>query len=410
MRHAFTLLAGLGLCVAAGAALTGCTGSSADAPATAPTVVTVSTPVEREVTNYQVFTGQTEAVGSVEVRARVWGYIDKVSFKEGVNAEVKKGDVLFEIDRRTYKAQLDQAKAKVTLSEAQLKLKEAEYKRDLSLVKTGAVSQEELERSRAARDSAAAALVAAKADVAGVQINYDDSLVVAAISGRVSRALVREGNLVQGGQTGGTLLTTIVPLEPMYAYFDVDERTMLHIRELIREGKAKDGKDAPVPVYLGLSTEKGYPHEGTVDFVDNQVNPGTGTVKARARFPNKDLLLAPGLNARIRVPIGDPHQALLVTDRAVLSDQGQKVLYLVNDQNEVVSRPVELGALHQGLREVVDGLKPGERVIVNGLQRVRPGVQVEAKLVDMPVPPGAEGTPVARANPPAPAAAGDQKP
>ena len=193
------------------------------------------------------------------------------------------------------------------------------------------------------------------------------------------------GNLVQAGdQTGGTLLTTIVSVDPMYAYFDVDEHTVLRVRQLIREGKAESARDGELPVWLGLANEEGFPHQGTINFVDNQVNPKTGTLRVRGVFPNKDEALSPGYFARVRVPIGRPHKALLVTDRALDTDQGQKVVYVVDEDNEVVSRPVRLGALHDGLREITDGLKPGERVIVNGLQQVRPGITVEPKLVDMP--------------------------
>src|SRR5438477_3406657 len=170
----------------------------------------------------------------------------------------------------------------------------------------------------------------------------------------------------------------------MYAYFDVDEHTVLHVRRLIREGKAKSARDVELPVWLGLANEDGYPHRGTVNFVDNQVNPRTGTLRLRGVFPNKDEVLSPGYFARVRVPIGFPHPALLVSDRALDTDQGDKVVYVVDKDNKVVSRPVRLGALHDGLREITDGVKPGERVIVKGLQLVRPGMTVEPRLIDMP--------------------------
>jgi RND family efflux transporter MFP subunit len=171
----------------------------------------------------------------------------------------------------------------------------------------------------------------------------------------------------------------------MYAYFDVDERTVLRVRKLLRTGKVRVARDGEVPVSLGLATDEGFPYQGTINFVDNQVNPQTGTLRVRGVFPNQDESLSPGLFARVRVPVGEPRPALLVTDRAIDTDQGQKILYVVNDQSEVVSRPIRVGALHDGLRVIEDGLKPGERVIVNGLQQVRPGVTVEPKLVDMPV-------------------------
>jgi RND family efflux transporter MFP subunit len=195
------------------------------------------------------------------------------------------------------------------------------------------------------------------------------------------------GNLVQSGdQGGGTLLTTIVSVDPMYAYFDVDEHTALRVRRLTREGKSDSPRDGGYPVSLGLANEDGCPHQGTIDFVDNQVNPKTGTIRARGVFPNKEQVLLPGLFARVRSPIGRPHRAVLVSDRALDADQGQKILYVVDRDDKVVSRPVQVGALHDGLREITDGLKPGERVIVSGLQQVRPGAAVEPKLVDMPAP------------------------
>jgi RND family efflux transporter MFP subunit len=246
------------------------------------------------------------------------------------------------------------------------------------------VSQSDLDKTAAARDVDVANIAADKAVVASRQLDLDYTKVTASVSGRVSRYVVTVGNLIQSGdQNGGTLLTTIVSVDPMYAYFDVDERTVQRVSQLIREGKVQWARKTEWPVSLGLATEEGFPHQGTVNFVDNQVNPKTGTLRVRGVFPNKDEALSPGFFARVRVPIGPPHEALLVSDRALDTDQGQKILYVVNDQNEVVSRPVRLGALHDGLRAIEDGLKSGERVIVNGLQLVRPGITVEPKLVDM---------------------------
>lgn len=372
----------LGFCLG----LMGCARAPAEAPAAAPVPVTVSHPVERDVTDYADFTSRTAAVDSVEVRAHVWGYLEKVNFNEGTL--VNKGDVLFEIDPRPYQALLDQAKAKVAQDKAQLAFDEAEYQRNLELVRTNAVSRSELDKSAAARDVDLANIAADEAVVASRQLDLEYTKVTAPVSGRASRYHVTVGNLIlSADQAGGTLLTTIVSVDPVYAYFDVDERTVLRVRQLIREGKATSARETELPVSLGLATEEGFPHQGTINFVDNQVNPKTGTLRVRGVFPNEDEALSPGFFARVRVPIGRAHPALLVTDRAVDNDQGQKVLYVVNQKDEVVSRPVRLGALHDGLRAIEDGLKPGERVIVNGLQQVRPGVIVEPKLVDMPTSP-----------------------
>jgi RND family efflux transporter MFP subunit len=281
---------------------------------------------------------------------------------------------------------LNQAKAKVRQDEAQLALDEAEHQRQLNTYRAGAGSRSELDKAVAARDVDLANIAADKALVASRQLDLDYTKVVAPVGGRVSRYVVTVGNLIQAGdQSGGTLLTTIVSVDPMYAYFDVDEHTALRVRRLIREGKSDSPRDGGYPVYLGLGNEDGFPHRGTVNFVENQVNPKTGTIRLRGVFPNADQVLLPGLFGRVRTPIGRPHPALLVGDRALDTDQGRKVLYVVNDKNEVVSRPVRVGALHDGLREITDGLKPGERVIVTGLQQVRPGVTVEPKLVPMPL-------------------------
>jgi RND family efflux transporter MFP subunit len=368
-----------GLCIV----LAGCARAPSGAPQAGPTPATVSRPVEREVTDYADFTGRVAAVDSVELRARVWGYLDKVNFQEG--ALVKKGDVLFEIDPLTYQAALNQAEGNLASIQARVTRLDADLARARRLVGTLAIGREEYDKIAGDRGEAAASRAALKAAVERAKLDLGYTKVTAPVSGRVSRYVVTVGNLVQAGdQGGGTLLTTIVSVDPIYVYFDVDERTVLRVRQLIREGKAKSTRESEWPVWLGLATEEGFPHRGTINFVDNQVNPKTGTLRVRSVFPNKDEALSQGLFARVRVPIGEPHKALLVSDRALDNDQGQKVLYVVNAKNEVVSRPVRLGALHDGLREITGGLRPGEQVIVNGLQQVRPGLPVEPKLVPMP--------------------------
>jgi RND family efflux transporter MFP subunit len=369
----------LGICVG----LAGCAAAPSGAPVPASTPVTVSHPAERYVTDYADFTARTAAVDSVEVRARVWGYLDRVNFKEG--DLVKKGDVLFEIDPLTYKAALDQAVGNLASIEARVERLDADLARARRLVGTRAIGREEFDKIAGDRGEAAASRAALKAAVERARLDLGYTRVIAPISGRVSRYVVTVGNLVQAGdQGGGTLLTTIVSVDPMYAYFDVDEYTALRVRRLVREGKSDSPRDGGFPVWLGLANEAGHPHRGTINFVDNQVNPKTGTIRLRGVFPNKEQVLLPGLFARVRAPVGRPQKALLVSDRALDTDQGQKVLYVVNNKNVVVSRPVRLGALHDGLREITEGLKPGERVIVNGLQQVRPGVTVEPTVVDMP--------------------------
>ena len=271
--------------------------------------------------------------------------------------------------------------------EARVARLDADLARVQKLVGSGAITREEYDKVVGDRGEAVASREALKAAVERAKLDLQYTKVIAPISGRVSRYFVTVGNLVQAGdQGGGTLLTTIVSLDPMYAYFDVDEHTALRVRQLVREGKADSPRDGGFPVSLGLANEEGFPHEGTINFVDNQVNPKTGTIHVRGVFANKDQVLLPGFFARVRVPIGRPHKALLISDRALDNDQGQKILYVVDEKNEVVARPVQVGALHGGLREITDGLKSGERVIVNGLQQVQFGVKVDPKLVDMPLP------------------------
>src|SRR5438132_7663485 len=263
----------LGFCLG----LTGCARAPSEAPTAAPIPVTVSYPVEHYVTDYADFTARIAAVDAVEVRAHVWGYLDKVNFKEG--ALVKKGDVLFELDPRPYQAMLNQAKAKVAQDQAQLTFDEAEYQRNLRLASTGAVSRSDLDKTSAARGVDIANIAADKAVIASRQLDLDYTKVTAPVSGRVSRYVVTVGNLVQSGdQGGGTLLTTIVSVDPMYAYFDVDERTVQRVTQVLREGKAKSARDRELPLWLSLANEDGYPHQGAINFVDNQVNAKTGTL------------------------------------------------------------------------------------------------------------------------------------
>jgi RND family efflux transporter MFP subunit len=383
MRH--RLYAGVGAALILGLGVTGCAEAPANPQAPAPVAVAVSYPVEGEVTDYADFPARVAAVQSVQVRAHVWGYLDKINFKEG--ALVNKGDVLFEIDPRMYRADLERARGSVSQYEAHVRRLERDYDRIKNLMARAAVSREEFDRIEGDYREAVASLHVAEGNRDLAELNLAYTKVTAPIGGRISRYLITMGNLVQSGdQGGGTLLTTIVSVDPMYAYFDVDELTVLRARQLTREGKAASARETEVPVSLALANEEGFPHRGTINFVDNQINAKTGTQSFRGVFPNKDEGLTAGFFARVRMPIASPHRALLVTDRALDNDQGQKILYVLNDKDEVISREVRVGALHDGMRAIEDGLRPGERVIVNGLLQVRPGMTVQPKLVDMPSP------------------------
>jgi RND family efflux transporter MFP subunit len=367
---------GLGFLLTAAILSAGCKETSAPAAPPVP-VVTVAVPVEETVTEHLDFSGKTAAVESVELRARVGGYLESVLYKEG--DEVKKGQVLFKIDPRQYQADLDEAQARVEGAKAQVTESENAFQRALRLFPTGAMSAEEAEKISRTRDVSAAALVASRANLAEKQLNRDFANVTAPIDGRADKADVTVGNLVSASLGDATILTNIVRMDPMYVYFDVDELTVLQILGLRRDGKMAPRDKKAMEVFLRLGEGSDYPIHGTIDFVSNQLDPGTGTVTVRGVFSNKDRVLSPGLFARIRVPLGEPHKALLVNDRALGTNQGQKFLYIVNAKNQVEYRPVIIGALHHGLREVVDGLKPGERIVVKGLLRARPGVTVDPK-------------------------------
>jgi RND family efflux transporter MFP subunit len=371
----------LALILGAPIAALGCVRKPPEAPQAGPITVSVAYPVEREVADYGEYTGRTAAVDSVEVRARVWGYLDKINFKEG--AIVTKNDVLFQIDDRPYKAALAQAEGSLGAAKARLDRVEADLARVKKLPE-GTVSPQEMDKYIGDRNEAAAQAEALKATVGQAKLDLEYTKVIAPISGRVSRYFVTVGNLIQAGSTGATQLTTIVSVDPMYAYYDVDENTVLRVRKLIREGKATSARENPVPVTMGLANDEGFPHHGVINFVDNQIAPRTGTIRVRAEFPNKDQVLLPGVFVRVRMSLTHPHKALLVNERALDTDQGQRILYVVNDKNEVTIRPVQLGQLHDGQREITDGLKSGERIVVVGLQQVRAGVVVEPKIVEMP--------------------------
>jgi RND family efflux transporter MFP subunit len=363
--------------------LLGCGRRQVPPVATKSSEVVVSLPVVKQVTDYEDFTGRTQAVKRVEVRARVSGYLEKVLFKEGY--EVNQGDPLFEIDRRTYDAVLNQAQATMVQAQAHLARLELDFKRAAELLPLRSISREEYDKAVGDREEAIAAVKMAEAARDLAQLNLGFTTVTAPLTGRISNQMIDPGNMVKADETA---LTTIVAVDPVYAYFDVDERTMLRVRRMIRAGKIKSSQEAAMPVFASLVDEEGYPHEGTINFVDNRLDDMAGTLRLRGVFPNPNRILSAGLFVRVRLPIGKAHPAILVPDRALGSDQGQKFVYVTNDKNEVVYRRVKVGRTQDGMRVIEEGLAEGEWVIVEGLQRARPGSKVEPKVAETSPSPG----------------------
>jgi RND family efflux transporter MFP subunit len=350
----------------------GC-GRSEDAGPPAPKV-SVARPIVREIVEWDEYTGRLQALDEVEVRPRVSGYVDSIHFADG--AIVREGDLLFVIDPRPYEATLKQAQAQVEVEQARVEVARSETARGERLLGSRAISAEEAERRVTTLHAAAAALTAAQAARDAAALNVEFTRVVAPLAGRVSRHLVDEGNLVTGGATNATLLTTIVSLDPIHCYFDVDERQGLKYTRLAQRGERASSRDVNNPVEIGLADETGFPHKGWMDFVDNQLDPGTGTIIGRAVIPNTDLLLSPGMFVRLRLPGSARHQATLLPDEAVATDLDQKFVWVIDGENKAQYRPVKLGPLHEGLRIVREGVGPDDKVVIAGVQRVKLGIVV----------------------------------
>lgn len=368
--------------LAGSAFLAGCNSEATDAPAQAQaTPVSVAAALERKVTQWDEFTGRLEAVEAVEVRPRVTGYIESVNFSEG--SIVHRNDLLFVIDPRPYRAALDKARAELTRARSRAELAHNDVARSDKLLAIKAVSQEEYDgRVNAARE-ADATVEAARAAVETAQLDLDFTRVTAPITGRISKANVTAGNLVNASAASAPVLTSIVSVDPIYVSFDGDEQVYLKYTELARRGERPSSRDAANPVEMGLANEDGYPHKGTMVFVDNQVDPRTGTIRARASFSNKDGFFTPGLFARVKLLGHNSFDAVLVDDRAVGTDQSQKFVYVVDADHKVSYRTVKIGRITDGLRVVLEGLSPGEQVVVNGIQRVHPGSIVQPQIVAM---------------------------
>jgi multidrug efflux system membrane fusion protein len=361
--------------------LVGCDNSVAQNAAPPAPAVSAADVVVKSISQWDSFNGRIEAVESVQLRPRVSGYIDKVNYTDG--QEVKKGEVLFTIDDRTYRAALEQAQANLARAKTQASLAQSEANRTDKLVNTNVVSREEWEQRRSAATQAQADIRAAQAAVDAAQLNLDFTKVTAPIDGRASRALITSGNLVTAGDTA-SVLTTLVSQKTVYVYFDVDESTYLHYQNLARSGQGASSNHTALPVEIGLTGEEGYPHQGKVDFLDNQLSPGTGTIRMRALLDNAQRQFTPGLFARVRLPGSAEFKATLVDDKAVLTDQDRKYVYIVDKEGKAQRRDITPGRLADGLRIVRQGLNPGDKVIVEGLQKVfMPGMPVNAKTVAM---------------------------
>lgn len=344
------------------------------APAIPLPAVTVAVVQEHKVAEWDEFIGRFDAVESVEIRPRVSGTIERVAFQEG--KEVHKGDLLFQIDPKPYQAELERAEAGLAQARSAAALATLSLERSKQLIAAEATTREDFENRTSGAERGSAAVSAAKAAVATARLNLEWTKVRSPLRGRVGRAEITAGNLVQVGMPR---LTSVVSLDPIYVYFDADERSYLKIVE-----HRRNSRDARTPVVMGMADEDGrFPHRGYLDFIDNQLDPRTGTVRARAVFTNKEQRFSPGLFARIKILDSKEYLAPVVSDRAIGTDQDKKFVLVLQDDNTLLYRPVELGRLIDGYRVINAGLKPQEKIVINGLQRVRPGAKVLATMAPM---------------------------
>ena len=355
-------------------ALSACGQSDSKHDAAKPPPVSVSKPVVKTVMEWDEFTGRFDATAEVQVRARVNGYLQSVHFKDG--AMVEKGDLLFTIDPRPYEAAMKRSQAEVARAEAKLSLSGRELSRAEQLVVTGSVAVSVGDQRNQAQKDAIGALESAKAQLELDRLNVEFTHIRAPISGRISRKLVTEGNLVNGSGDGGTLLTTIVSLNPIYFYFDVDERNYIKYTRLSLAGLRPSSRDHANPVKVALADETDFIHTGTMDFVDNRIDRDSGTLRGRAVLDNKDLLFAPGQFGRARLLGNGEYKGILVPDEAIGSDQSRKIVYVVGPDNIIQAREVHLGPLYEGLRIIRDGIGADDTIVISGLQRVRAGSPV----------------------------------
>src|SRR6202158_447523 len=360
---------------------TGCSSSAQPKGAPQqPPEVSVAEVICKQIGDADEFTGRLEAVHAVEVRPRVSGYLQRVQFKEG--EIVREGNLLFQIDPRPFQAEVDRLKGELSQAKAQRSRAQSDFDRAERLHNNDGMSAEEYDRRAAVRNEAEARIASTEGALRGAELNLEFTRVTAPITGRVGRADVTEGNLVESGTTQAKPLTALVSLDPIYVYFDVDDQTYLKYARLTQSHGASS-HDLRSAAQLGLEDEDGFPHVGQVGFVDNQVSSSTGTIRLRATFANKNLALTPGLFARIRLQGGGVHGGCLAKDEAVVTDLNQKYVFVLGKNNTLAYRPVKLGPMAEGLRVVRDGLHEGDGIVVNGLQRARAGAAVTPKKVSM---------------------------
>jgi multidrug efflux system membrane fusion protein len=365
----------LGFAVLVAVALAACTPTAAQQGPPPPPQVKVAEVIARNITEWDEFTGRLEAVNSVAIRPRVSGYVSAVQFAEG--AIVHQGNVLFQIDPRPFQAEVDRLRAELARARATVQRATSEVHRAERLATENAISNEEHERRAAFAQETSAQVDAVEAGLRAAELNLEFTRVTAPIDGRVGRAIVTPGNLVSSGPGEATLMTTLVSLDPVYATFDADEQSYLRYLELARKG----GRVLPIRMALGSDT--GFPREGALNFLDNQVDPATGTIRVRALFRNRDLGLTPGLFVRLQLPGVGGYRGVLIQDRAVGTDLDKRFVFVVNGDGAIEYRPVTLGPIVDGLRVVRSGLNAGDRVVIDGLQRVRPGAKVQPAVVAM---------------------------
>jgi len=358
--------------------ITGC-GQQNAYQAPPPPEVIVSPPIRQDVTSYREYTGTTRAIESVELRARVKGFLESIHFRPGAN--VRQGDLLFVIDPKPFQSKVDQAKADLASKQATLENMESELMRSTQLRQRAVLTEQDFIKSKTDRDAAFAAVAAARATLEQASLDLGYTRVVAPISGKISRNLVDVGNLV--GDAEATVLAAIVKYDPIYAYWTVSESDLLSFKQMVRDGKRIDYQTGVVTIDLGMADEEGFPHQGVLEYADPAVDAATGTVQARAVFQNSEEIIVPGLFVRVRIPFEEQKNSLLVPERAIGNDQLGRYIYVVNKENTVEQRTVKVGTTVAGMCVIKTNLQADELVIVNGLQRARPGVKVTPKAADI---------------------------